>query len=511
MMPSFPWWVGYTCYAGAMAGVGTLINSHVKEPYMDEIFHVPQAQAYCAGRWDKWDGAITTPPGPYLLPAVLSHGRHLALSYSPSLLRDWYPCALPNLRSYNLLLGLSLPFLYRSLLDIIQHSSPTQRCTSPGSMFTREKEKTGGDWEALVIALNPLVGWWAWLFYTDLGSLVLVLLAWKEALKGRWATSAVLGSLSLWFRQTNIVWLAFIAGQGAVGALKRRNPGGVYDPMLAHAPSTSLLRAPLSLLSVLLRHPLSLTPFVGAYLPVFGAAAAFVRWNGGIVLGDKQNHEPVLHVPQLYYFASFAAVLCTPVLLGGVGFEGCLRATAGLVRTPRRTLGSLVSLIATCWTIRHYTIAHPFLLADNRHYAFYLWRRVINVTPLERYALAPVYLVAGRLLSAGIAQARLATVSTAILFLLSTIAVLVPTPLLEPRYFLIPLVILRLYLSPPSSTPRRRLFLALEAASYLVMQGVCVYLFLEKTFVWDVKVGEDGKGLEGRDEREVGRVQRFMW
>lgn len=43
-------------------------------------------------------------------------------------------------------------------------------------------------------------------------------------------------------------------------------------------------------------------------------------------------------------------------------------------------------------------IAHPFLLADNRHYAFYLWRRVINPHPAARYALAPAYLLAGRLL-----------------------------------------------------------------------------------------------------------------
>lgn len=44
------------------------------------------------------------------------------------------------------------------------------------------------------------------------------------------------------------------------------------------------------------------------------------------------------------------------------------------------------------------SVAHPFLLADNRHYAFYLWRRVINVHPYARYALAPGYVVAARLL-----------------------------------------------------------------------------------------------------------------
>jgi alpha-1,2-glucosyltransferase len=43
-------------------------------------------------------------------------------------------------------------------------------------------------------------------------------------------------------------------------------------------------------------------------------------------------------------------------------------------------------------------VAHPFLLADNRHYAFYLWRRIIDLHPYARYALAPGYFIAARLL-----------------------------------------------------------------------------------------------------------------
>jgi alpha-1,2-glucosyltransferase len=29
-----------------------LINKNVNEPYMDEIFHIPQTQAYCLGNFD---------------------------------------------------------------------------------------------------------------------------------------------------------------------------------------------------------------------------------------------------------------------------------------------------------------------------------------------------------------------------------------------------------------------------------------------------------------------------
>lgn len=38
------------------------------------------------------------------------------------------------------------------------------------------------------------------------------------------------------------------------------------------------------------------------------------------------------------------------------------------------------------------SIHHPFLLSDNRHYTFYIWRRVFRLHFLVPYLLAPVYL-----------------------------------------------------------------------------------------------------------------------
>lgn len=29
----------------------------------DELFHIPQTQAYCNYEFSKWDSKITTPPG----------------------------------------------------------------------------------------------------------------------------------------------------------------------------------------------------------------------------------------------------------------------------------------------------------------------------------------------------------------------------------------------------------------------------------------------------------------
>lgn len=79
-------------------------------------------------------------------------------------------------------------------------------------------------------------------------------------------------------------------------------------------------------------------------LPVFAPYAftlalfgGFVVWNGGIVLGtygalgtciqvlrmlnvvsgDKSNHVPSLHPPQMYYFIAFATIMGWPALVSG--------------------------------------------------------------------------------------------------------------------------------------------------------------------------------------------------
>ena len=64
MFPKFLLTLGV--YAALLCVVGELVDQNVPEPYMDEIFHIPQAQRYCAGNFTQWDDKITTLPGLYL-------------------------------------------------------------------------------------------------------------------------------------------------------------------------------------------------------------------------------------------------------------------------------------------------------------------------------------------------------------------------------------------------------------------------------------------------------------
>ncbi|KAI8781496.1 Dol-P-Glc:Glc(2)Man(9)GlcNAc(2)-PP-Dol alpha-1,2-glucosyltransferase isoform X1 [Biomphalaria glabrata] len=43
-----------------------LVQKAQNDPYMDEIFHIPQAQQYCRSNFSHWDPMITTLPGLYI-------------------------------------------------------------------------------------------------------------------------------------------------------------------------------------------------------------------------------------------------------------------------------------------------------------------------------------------------------------------------------------------------------------------------------------------------------------
>ena len=94
-----------------------------------------------------------------------------------------------------------------------------------------------------------------------------------------------------------------------------------------------------------LRSVLSTHHILGDILPAFvpytlvlAVFGAFVIWNGGIVLGrslkvgstgpqlidarssgDKANHIPAFHIPQVYYFIGFSTAFGWPVLLSAHG------------------------------------------------------------------------------------------------------------------------------------------------------------------------------------------------
>ena len=74
--PSGSWGLGLhrlvlvSCLAALHLAVWFQRSIVLPQPYMDEKFHVPQAQRYCEGDFWYWDGKITTFPGLYIVAAA---------------------------------------------------------------------------------------------------------------------------------------------------------------------------------------------------------------------------------------------------------------------------------------------------------------------------------------------------------------------------------------------------------------------------------------------------------
>ncbi|EFI28605.1 DIE2/ALG10 family protein [Coprinopsis cinerea okayama7 len=373
----------YAVFATICVMVLKQVNLIVDEPYMvftshqitpadhDEPFHVPQAQAYCRGEFETWDPKITTPPGLYLMSLLL---KKIFV----------FKCNLSMLRLTTMLALLALPLVLTRLLCYHKRIRPPTTWLSPSL-------------EAVVLSFFPIAWFFGFLYYTEAPSLFTVALTVVAATQNRHWLAALFGLISCTFRQTNVIWMLYAYASSQVMMLRFKPPPKegepdkrLHDPPALHA---SLADIPRIVCDVPKIVPQILPAFI-PYMFVLCAFAVFVIWNGGIVLGDKSNHVPTLHIPQLYYFFGFTTALGWPVLLS---YSGGPRKLIGdvwkrMFGGKRQTLVSVIVMLLMVFTVKNFTIHHPFLLSDNRHYTFYVWRRVYLLHPAVPYLLVPAYL-----------------------------------------------------------------------------------------------------------------------
>lgn len=155
---------------------------------------------------------------------------------------------------------------------------------------------------------------------------------------------------------------------------------------------------------------------------------------------------------------------------------------------PHGFFQAFLALIAGFISVHFFSIAHPYLLADNRHYPFYLWRKVINAHWSIKYLLVPLYVyswlnICTRL---GKFQRRIWVLG----YFVATAAVLVPAPLIEFRYYTTPFFLLTLH-----SHDNDIMSWILMGSLYLALNVFTMMMFLYRPFHWDHEPG----------------TQRFIW
>ncbi|KAF5012902.1 hypothetical protein FDECE_1076 [Fusarium decemcellulare] len=474
---SLPRWAGLFPFSLAAACFSWLyiVSAVVPEPYLDEVFHIPQAQKYCQAQFQEWDDKITTPPGLYLVsllvPGVVRPEESLG----------GYVCDASSLRAANAVVLMILAYLAFHCRHEIEarlyeaHSSIKLRLYSQYALHT-----------AFNIALFPLLFFFSGLYYTDVASTAAVLVAYLNHLRrlGRDESSIpsdlltiIFGALTLFFRQTNVFWaVVYMGGLEAVHAIKTLRPeradqpymstlteqinyyiwrysvGDIHDPPLHMLWPDDMAFCVLSLGIAALCNPIRVIRQIWPYIAILAAFGSFVVWNGGVVLGDKSNHVATIHLPQMLYIWPFFAFFSLPLLIPYAfpivnilnrmlkivkqpnstattttgSFQGSKSRKRGhkssrgnaptssaantsrpappALSTPLKTIAALFDSKIVLWpvylfatvllsliVVRYNTIIHPFTLADNRHYMFYVFRYTIRRASWIRYALVVPY------------------------------------------------------------------------------------------------------------------------
>lgn len=189
-----------------------------------------------------------------------------------------------------------------------------------------------------------------------------------------------------------------------------------------------------------------------------------------IPVGDKTAHEAAIHVPQLFYFSLFVlffgSSLWIPQLLKIHKIFGSWRCLLAIT-----FLAGVMALI-----IRYNTIVHPYLLADNRHYTFYIWKRFYERHELARYAIIPAYIFG--LIT--IVNSLDGSIGFKMFFIISTVLTLCLQQMIEVRYFLIPFLLLRLNRKTMSIQ-----WTFLELLGNIFINQVTFMMFFRVQIKWD--------------------------
>lgn len=385
------------------AGIVLITFAHA--PMADERYYAAQVRLFVLGRLELEPG-ITMLPGYHALLAAL-----LAPFGEYSNLRA---------RLANLTVGLALVPLAWAL--------------------ARRRWPREAPVKAAQTLLQPLAFPYLFLVYTEAWSLAVLVAMLLATFARRHALAAFLGLLGTVMRQDFIFWVAFAYALAALEGI---------DLARWRSEASALARQALA---------------VGLpYLAVLAAFVAFVIWNGGVAMADREVHTRPYNLANLWFFYLCAWLAFLP---------HCLEAVPRIARLLRRpaVVAAVLAAFAIYWLA--WSNPHPY---NQAHLRFFLhnealhwidtngWVRAVAFVPMAWGALA--------LASTPLAEPRLR-----LLHVFAPLFALLH-PLVEQRYYLPALLLYVVWRAPLEERWETATLLAYAAAGLLLLCGMTMGAF----------------------------------
>jgi alpha-1,2-glucosyltransferase len=192
----------------------------------------------------------------------------------------------------------------------------------------------------------------------------------------------------------------------------------------------------------------------------------------------------MVHLSQLVYFMSFCGL---PLLVCCIDSLSNLQQRVIKYLSIKYISTYLIMVVFCLGSLQYFRYVHPFLLADNRHYTFYLISKGARIHEWIYLLVAPLHALLATAFASTLISARGSLWFT--LYIACTALVLVPTPLVELRYFTVPFLIAYVNMDLNNN-----LHYYLVVYTFAVVNITTLYVFLYQPFT-----------------APDGTVGRFMW
>lgn len=240
------------------------------------------------------------------------------------------------------------------------------------------------------------------LIYTDIFSLLLVLLAFYFALSRKYQWSSIFSLLALAVRQTNIIWVFFLWTYTYVA-----ENGFSFSPKKIYA---HMRKSP-------------------GYAVVVALFMIFIWLNKGVAVGDREMQQVGFYMGNIYFFLALVGILFLPATLFSIMKDWRVIFKKNVVFGA--AIGMLLAVL--------FVVFRPVLHEYNFKPGFL--RDIILLLAYHRF----VWIYAGVIFLGCLTLALMKFRKMSFLIFPFAFASLIPSMLVEQRYFIIPLVFILLF------------------------------------------------------------------
>ncbi|EME28083.1 alpha-1,2-glucosyltransferase [Galdieria sulphuraria] len=365
---------------------------------MDEELHMEQARSYCKGHLFSYDARISTPPGLYMWPWLLSIlTKVLSIPFLNSCI-----CSVLFLR---LICGCFAVLLW---LEFKSWSRLSRRSISSTQL--------------LFLWSHPILFFYYFFYYTDVPSLYFGLLCLRFSYKRSPVNAAIFATLATLHRQTSLMYhlvsCLILASQ-------------LFDCNAEMSPS-SIVSFLWKLLANFIFNPIACFRLCWPHFVCFIGYGLWLVQRGTVAIGHAEHHRLIFHPTMVLYFLCYELLFYPPSVFLVLRFLKSLRDSS--------LYWQLMAMIFFL-CVRYCIYLHPFLLSDRRHYTFLFVRCVFQKRKYLRYALIPFSLVATYSMEEKLRNLEILE-QTYLKFLIAFPFIFIP--LLELRYFVPNYIIIHL-------------------------------------------------------------------